>query len=119
MTIDDDKSQAHKQAFAARKAVHGTGRDAAAQEALRSLLAPWHDAALAGYMPIRTEIDPRPAMAAQAGSCSGASMTVANWPRGQIAKVKANEEASRTSPASTLTERRYKAVHSQNVAARL
>jgi hypothetical protein len=46
-------------------------------------------------------------------------MTVANWPRGRIAKGKANEEASRKSSASTLTERRYKAVHPQNVAARL
>lgn len=68
MTIDDDKAQARKQAFAARKAVHGTGRDAAAQEALRSLLAPWHDAALAGYMPIRTEIDPLPVMAGHGAS---------------------------------------------------
>jgi hypothetical protein len=55
-----------------------------------------------------------PAIAAQAGTFSGASMTVANWPRGRDVKEKANEEASRAPQASTLTERRYKAVHSQN-----
>jgi hypothetical protein len=36
--------------------------------------------------------------------CSGASMTAANWPRGRIAKGKADEEASRISVASALVE---------------
>jgi hypothetical protein len=39
--------------------------------------------------------------------CSGVSMTVANWPGGRNDKGNANEEAARTSPASTLIERRY------------
>jgi hypothetical protein len=46
-------------------------------------------------------------------------MTAGNWPCGRDVKEKANEEASRSSVASSLAERRYKAAHSQNVAARL
>lgn len=65
--IDALKAQTRKTAFAARKAVHGTGRDAAAQTHLAAALAEFGDAPLAGYMPIRTEIDPLPVMAGHAG----------------------------------------------------
>ena len=67
MSIDALKGEARKTAFAARKAAHGTGRDAAAQGHLAAALAEFSDAPLAGYMPIRTEIDPLPVMAAHAG----------------------------------------------------
>ena len=41
-------------------------------------------------------------------NCSGASMTVADWPRGREAKGKAKEQDSRIPLAPTLAERRYK-----------
>jgi len=66
-TIDEIKAKARKTAFAGRKSAFGTGRDAAAQAHLRAALAEYVDAALAGYLPIRTEIDPVPVMAAHAG----------------------------------------------------
>ncbi|MCP3970360.1 MAG: 5-formyltetrahydrofolate cyclo-ligase [Rhodobacteraceae bacterium] len=56
------KSEARKAAVARRKAAHGQGLDAAAQAALREVLQPFPGRVLAGYMPIRTEIDPLPAM---------------------------------------------------------
>jgi len=65
--IDTLKAQTRKTAFAARKAAHGTGRDAAAQAHLSAALAEFRTAPLAGYMPIRTEIDPLPVMAAHPG----------------------------------------------------
>jgi 5-formyltetrahydrofolate cyclo-ligase len=61
------KATARLEAFARRKAAHGRGLDAAAQERLLAWLAPFAGRALAGYMPIRTEIDPLPVMAAWAG----------------------------------------------------
>ena len=67
MSVDAAKAAARKLAFAARKAAHGQGHDAAAQGHLRALLAPLGAVALAGYMPIRTEIDPLPVMTAHAG----------------------------------------------------
>ncbi|MCB1390818.1 MAG: 5-formyltetrahydrofolate cyclo-ligase [Rhodobacteraceae bacterium] len=67
MTLDATKAAARKAAFAARKAVFGTGRDAAAQAHLRAALAEYGAAPLSGYLPIRTEIDPTPAMAAHRG----------------------------------------------------
>lgn len=66
-SIDDIKAAARKSAFAARKRAFGTGRDLAAQEHLRACLAPYSREVVAGYLPIRTEIDPVPAMAAHAG----------------------------------------------------
>ena len=66
--IDAAKAAARKVAFAARKGVHGRGLDAAAQGYLRDLIAPLGPVALAGYMPIRTEIDPLPVMAAHGGT---------------------------------------------------
>ena len=67
MTIDQIKAEARKAAFAARKAVFGTGRDAAAQAHLAAALADHAGAPLSGYLPIRTEIDPVPVMAAHRG----------------------------------------------------
>lgn len=61
------KAEARRQAFAARKAAHAAGQGAAAADHLRAALAPFAGAPLAGYMPIRTEIDPRAAMAAHEG----------------------------------------------------
>ena len=61
------KTEARRQAFAARKAAHAAGQGAAAADHLRAALAPFAGAPLAGYMPIRTEIDPRAAMAAHEG----------------------------------------------------
>lgn len=55
------KAAARKAAFARRKAAHAAaGPGAAAQ--LSAVLAGYRAVPLAGYMPIRTEIDPRPAM---------------------------------------------------------
>ena len=69
--IDAQKSAARRVAFVARRAAHETrqqtGRDLAAQAQLRAALAPFGAAALAGYMAIRTEVDPLPVMAAHAG----------------------------------------------------
>ena len=67
MTPDAAKAQARKAAFAARKAVFGTGRDAPAQAHLLSFLKDFGAAPVAGYMPMRTEIDPLPVMAALQG----------------------------------------------------
>ncbi|WP_370207105.1 5-formyltetrahydrofolate cyclo-ligase, partial [Pararhodobacter marinus] len=65
--IDDIKAETRKAAFAARKLAHGKGLDAAAQAHLRAALAEHPGAPVSGYLPIRTEIDPRPAMAAHDG----------------------------------------------------
>ena len=58
-----DKSEARKAAFGRRKGAFGQGLDAAAQAHLREALAGCEGKPLAGYMPIRTEIDPVPVMA--------------------------------------------------------
>lgn len=57
------KAQARKTAFAARKLAFEAGQGRAAA-ILAEFLAPHRDKVLAGYMPMRTEIDPLPAMAA-------------------------------------------------------
>ncbi len=57
------KAEVRQAAFTRRGDVHGTGLDRLAQQVLESTLAPWHGRALAGYVPIRTEIDPLPVMA--------------------------------------------------------
>ncbi|MFK7870709.1 MAG: 5-formyltetrahydrofolate cyclo-ligase [Roseobacter sp.] len=56
------KAAARQAAFVRRKAAHAAGRGRAAGH-LSSLLAGYRGVPLAGYTPIRTEIDPRPAMA--------------------------------------------------------
>ena len=61
--MSDDKKLARKEAFARRRTAHGAGLDGAGQEALAVYLAPHAGKPLAGYMPIRTEINPLPVMA--------------------------------------------------------
>ena len=61
--MDEAKKTARKAAFARRKAAHGAGLDGAAQAALEAYLAPHRGKVLAGYIPIRTEINPLPVMA--------------------------------------------------------
>jgi len=57
------KAAARKAALARRKVAQASADQTAAHAALRDVLAPWRGRALSGYMPIRTEIDPRPVMA--------------------------------------------------------
>ncbi|MEM9844556.1 MAG: 5-formyltetrahydrofolate cyclo-ligase, partial [Pseudomonadota bacterium] len=56
------KAEARKAAFARRKLAHAAATPAQAAQ-LSAFLAGYRGASLAGYMPIRTEIDPLPAMA--------------------------------------------------------
>lgn len=58
----DIKAAARKAAFARRKAAFSAGHPAPAAH-LSEVLAGYRGVPLAGYMPIRTEIDPLPAMA--------------------------------------------------------
>ncbi|MDR7125877.1 5-formyltetrahydrofolate cyclo-ligase [Pseudotabrizicola sp. 4114] len=60
------KAAARQAAFAARKAAFAAGQGQAA-ELLADVLAAYRGTVLAGYMPMRTEIDPLPAMAAHQG----------------------------------------------------
>ncbi len=60
------KASARKDAFARRKAARSAEADAQATAHLLSVLMPLKGAPLAGYMPIRTEVDAIPAMAALA-----------------------------------------------------
>ena len=68
--VDDVKAAARKAAFVRRKAAFAAGQGQAA-EILADFLAVRHNRglalALAGYMPMRTEIDPLPAMAVHQG----------------------------------------------------
>jgi 5-formyltetrahydrofolate cyclo-ligase len=60
------KAAARKAAFAARKEAFARGQGQAA-ELLADLLEGWRDRPMAGYMAMRTEIDPLAAMAAHSG----------------------------------------------------
>lgn len=60
------KADARKSAFAARKVAFAKGQGQAA-EILADVLSQFRGRTLAGYMPMRTEIDPLPAMAAHDG----------------------------------------------------
>ena len=60
------KSAARKAAFAARAGAHAAGQGAACDH-LAAVLAPHGGKVLAGYVAMRTEIDPRVAMASHAG----------------------------------------------------
>ncbi|WP_417807353.1 5-formyltetrahydrofolate cyclo-ligase [Thioclava sp.] len=60
------KESARQAAFAARKLAHARD-EGAASAALTQALAAYPDQPLAGYWPIRTEPDPRPAMVAHHG----------------------------------------------------
>lgn len=66
MTITERKAAARKAAFAARKAAFAAGQGQAAA-LLADLLARQGGRPLAGYMAMRTEIDPAEAMAAHTG----------------------------------------------------
>jgi 5-formyltetrahydrofolate cyclo-ligase len=66
MSLEAQKAAARKAAYERRAAAHGRGLDAAAQERLRALLAPHRGRAIAGFVPIRTEINPLPVMAEMA-----------------------------------------------------
>lgn len=66
MTLAELKAFARKAAFAARREAFARGQGTACAR-LSEALEPFAGAPLAGYMPIRTEIDPRPAMAAHFG----------------------------------------------------
>ena len=61
------KALARKAAFSARKAAFAAGQGDACEHLLAALMR-FSGAPLAGYLPIRTEIDPRPAMAAYRGA---------------------------------------------------
>ena len=58
-----DKSEVRQAAFARRKSAHEAGHAGAAVGHLSAVLAGYRGVPLAGYMPMRTEIDPLPAMA--------------------------------------------------------
>ena len=60
------KAAARKAAFARRKEAKSPDRDAVAVARLLEMVLPFQGLALAGYMPIRTEVDPVPVMAAMA-----------------------------------------------------
>ena len=62
MTLDDRKAAARKAAFARRKAAHAMKLPGTAGR-LSEVLAGHRGVPVAGYIPIRTEIDPLPAMA--------------------------------------------------------
>lgn len=64
--MNEIKATARRAAFTARKAAFAAGQGQAA-ELLADVLAAYRGQPLAGYMPMRTEIDPLPAMAAHAG----------------------------------------------------
>ena len=66
MTIDALKAEARKAAFATRKLAFAAGQGRAA-DILADFLAAHRGKSLSGYMPMRTEIDPLPAMAAHQG----------------------------------------------------
>ena len=59
--LDKIKAEARKAAFARRKAAHEAARPGASGH-LSEVLAGYRGVPLSGYMPIRTEIDPLPAM---------------------------------------------------------
>ena len=71
----DQKAAARKEAFADRKTAFAGGQGSAA-ERLAAVLAPCKGAVLAGYMPMRTEIDPLAAMAAHLAAGEGGRVCV-------------------------------------------
>jgi 5-formyltetrahydrofolate cyclo-ligase len=66
VALTEAKAAARKAAFARRKSAFAAGQGQAA-ELLADVLAGFRGRALAGYMPMRTEIDPLPAMTAHQG----------------------------------------------------
>lgn len=66
MSLAETKAAARAGAFERRAAAHGHGLDGPAQERLAAVLARYRGRPLAGFVPIRTEINPLPVMAALA-----------------------------------------------------
>jgi 5-formyltetrahydrofolate cyclo-ligase len=66
VAVMERKAAARKAAFAARKIAFAAGQGQAA-ELLADVLADFRGKALSGYMPMRTEIDPLPAMSRHQG----------------------------------------------------
>lgn len=64
--LTESKAAARKAAFERRKAAKSPERDASAVTALLEAVLPYKGRALSGYIPIRTEVDPLPVMAAMA-----------------------------------------------------
>lgn len=79
MTLSELKAAARKSAFAARKDAFARGQGQAAA-ILADFLAPHAARPLAGYMAMRTEIDPLDAMAAHAGPVGVPVITGAGQP---------------------------------------
>lgn len=86
--LTDVKAAARKAAFARRKKAHSETRSALGVAHLISVLTEHKGKAIAGYMPIRTEINPLPAMAAMAAwspigvpyiQGEGQALKFANW----------------------------------------
>lgn len=73
--LPERKARLRAEAIALRRAAHAEGPGRAAAR-LASVLAPCRGAVVAGYMPIRTEIDPRPAMAAHLAAGGGGRVCV-------------------------------------------
>jgi 5-formyltetrahydrofolate cyclo-ligase len=67
MTLTATKSALRATAYAARKLAHAEGHGSAATTALLAEIGPARGRVIAGYMPIRTEVDPIPAMTVLAG----------------------------------------------------
>ncbi|MGO4916278.1 5-formyltetrahydrofolate cyclo-ligase [Pseudogemmobacter sp. W21_MBD1_M6] len=65
--LADQKAQARAAAFARREQAHKAGQGAEGAALLMQVLAQFHGRILSGYMAMRTEIDPLPAMAAHRG----------------------------------------------------
>lgn len=63
MTLSERKAAARAAAFKRRAEAHGRGLDGPAQERLNELLTAWRGRPLAGFVPMRTEINPLPVMA--------------------------------------------------------
>jgi 5-formyltetrahydrofolate cyclo-ligase len=76
MTAADPKAPARAEAFKRRAAAFANGQGQAA-EILADYLADYSGKTLSGYMPMRTEIDPLPAMASHRGPV-GVPVIVAN-----------------------------------------
>lgn len=93
MSLAEEKAAARKAAFARRKAAHVAAWPGASG-VLSEVLAGHRGVPVSGYLPIRTEIDPRPAMAEAAAwgpvgvpviVANGAPLTFARWePEGQL-----------------------------------
>lgn len=104
MTLTDIKAAARAEAFARRKLAHQT-RGLTDAAALIAALASHRGAVLAGYMPMRTEIDCLPAMAAHIATGTGGRVCVPVIP-GPAMPLQFHE----WTPASRMVEGAFKAL---------